>query len=523
MATKQTTGKESKSNTAGTGQGIFGGFLSMIFGKKDPEAEKKRKLKAIAKQISKTHYHFCRGSEVQPSFAKYVYDIYKVISPLQATFQNMNNEKALQRYVVNFLLSQNQRNIMEEVSEENIIAKSREMPLAQLSNLVNERLQSFETEFTAEKIAQMEMLYKQLMDFKDFVLFDYFFMLRKFDTSLREKNFSDAPHFNKIEGEYIADALKDFTALCAVISQSPDWGMLMKLFKDMKGTTPIAPNVWKKVVTRVQQIYQSTVLDMMCALITENPDYITVIKDSTVHLVDPFVDKFKEDTTAVIKQLEAQVKTGKVNDLLGKLFGSTELDYMKNYTNEASAAMTKKNLDAYLYCDAANYLKAFLIEFVKKDIREYCELVLVRGKWTSNALSIPMSDAYNDLLAESDKVTKFDGDLAEDAPVGMKFKTYLPRAGHDKEAINVLNRIISDANEQAKRCIMDSTKNLITIGKTIKSLIEDEQKKTRDIVTNWKEIEHAAEQPMSELGTEVYKKIYLFVTLMQTCVGGGGQ
>lgn len=532
MATKQAVRKSTKGggnggvsrsgprgSTASNGGGIAG-FFSMLFGKKDPDAERKRRLRMIAKQISKTRYHFYKSGEVLAAFAKYVHDIYKVVAPVQATFQAMNNEKALQRYVIHFLMSDNQQKIMDEVSEENIVAKSKETPLKELSAFVKSRLEAFETEFTSERVAQMEMLYKQLMDFKDFVLFDYFFMLRKFDPTLKERDFGIPPHFGKCNGEYIADALKEFAALCATISQAVEWNTLMKLLKEMKGVSPIAPAVWKRVASRVQQLNESTVLDMMIALITGNPDYITVVKDSTVHIADPYIDKFKGDTNAVIKQLEENVKSGKVNDILSKLFGSLELDYMKNYTKEAAAAIAKRNLDTYLYCDAANYLKAFLLEFVKKDIREYCELVLVRGKWTSNTLAAPMSDAYNELLAESDKITKFDANLAEDAPVGMKFKTYLPRAGHDKEAINVLNRITSDANEQVKEFIVESTRDLITIGKTIKSLLEDDQKKTHEMVMNWSEIERAAERPMREMGTEVYKRIYLFVTLMQTCVGG---
>ena len=59
------------------------------------------------------------------------------------------------------------------------------------------------------------------------------------------------------------------------------------------------------------------------------------------------------------------------------------------------------------------------------------------------------------------------------------------------------------------------------MGKTIKALIEDENKKSPEMIINWKEIEHFADHPPRELGIEVYKKIYLFATLMQTCMVNG--
>ena len=163
-----------------------------------------------------------------------------------------------------------------------------------------------------------------------------------------------------------------------------------------------------------------------------------------------------------------------------------------------------------------NYLKGFLLEFVKKNIREYSELILIRGKWTSAQLSSPMSNAYNDLLAASDAISAFDQNIAEEGAVGIKIKTLLPRVQHDTDSAGVINRLVTDANEQAKSFIVDSTRNLITVGKTVKSLLEDETKKSPEMIINWKEIEHYADHPPKDLGIEVYKKIYLFVTLMQT-------
>jgi hypothetical protein len=502
------------------GGGFFQNLFASIFGSKDPEAEKKRRLRAIAKDLSKSHYHFYKAgsNEVLPAFAKLIYEIYKAVTPVQVMFQNVQNENAFKRSVIEYTLSDNQRKIEEELTEEAILVKSKTVPVNQLVQHVKESLDAFEGEFGTDRINTAEQLYKDILAFKDFCMYDFYFMLKKFDSTLVEKQFTAAPRFDKINGEYIADDLKDFITVSWNITKDTDWTPLMKMLKEMKGVEPVSPGVWKKIVVKLQAIRKAEIFEMMIQLITENPDYKPAIAGAPGNIVEPFLDKFKLEAAAALHKLESAEKSSRVNDLLTKLFGTTVVLYLKNYTEQSSTNLEKKRLRGYLYYEPLNYLKGFLLEFVKKNIREYSELILIRGKWTSSQLSSPMSNAYNDLLAVSDAISAFDQSISEDGAVGIKIKTLLTRIQHDTDSVGVINRLVTDANEQAKTFIIDSTRNLITVGKTVKSLLEDETKKSPEMIINWKEIEHYADHPPKELGIEVYKKIFLFVTLMQTCM-----
>ena len=120
-----------------------------------------------------------------------------------------------------------------------------------------------------------------------------------------------------------------------------------------------------------------------------------------------------------------------------------------------------------------------------------------------------------ELLKISDEITAFDSDLSEDGASGLKIKNLLPKTAHDPGAENIINRVISDSNEQARGYLVTSAQDLITIGKTLKSLIEDYSKQKAEIVQNWRELERFLDHPMKEFSVGIYKKIYLFVQLMQ--------
>ena len=500
-------------------------ILASILGSDDPEYEKKRQLKAIAKRLSKSHYRFYKAGsgEVLPGFAKLLYEIYKAVSPAQLLFQNTKNQNAMKVAIIEYFLSDNQRKIEEELTQEAIAEKSKTMPLRQFSAYVQQRLQAFIDEFTLDRTTMIEQRYKELICFKDFCSYDYYFTLKKFNASLAERDFSIPPQFEKTDGKYLADDIKDFTTLMWNITGNIDWAPMIKMLKDIRGVEPVPIGVWKKIVTKMQHIQATGVFDMTVQLITQDPDYTPLLNDVTANIVEPFITKFKLETTAAIKKLESAATSGKVNDLLVKLFNTASVSYLKNYIAENSSTLEKKKLNGYLYCDALNYVKGFLIEFVKKDIREYCDLVLVRGAWVSTPVSMPMSNAYNDLLSASEAITSFDNGLAEDGEVGIKIKTLLPRTQHAPDAAAIINRLVGESNEQAKTYIVKSTRNLVAIGKMIKWLIEDEKKKSPEVITNWREIERASDKPPYEIGAAVYQKIYVFATLMQTCMGGAAQ
>ena len=144
------------------------------------------------------------------------------------------------------------------------------------------------------------------------------------------------------------------------------------------------------------------------------------------------------------------------------------------------------------------------------------DILLIRGKWATPTLSKPMSDAYNKLLEISNQVIEFDDSLAEDVDIGLKLKTMLPRTDRDKDIANICHTIIHDANKEAGSFITTALNCYIIYAKNIKTLLEDSLKQTRsELIINWDELKRYAEHDVKPMCVAVYKKIYLFVSLMQ--------
>ena len=500
------------------GENILLRFIHSVFGGGDPEADKRRLLKNIAKDLSRSKFKFYKYSsnEVLPAFGKMFYEIYKTISPAQIMFQAIQNPNAYKNQVVDYSLNEKQKALIEELSEESIVSLSKTMSFKELNAKIQKDTQTFMSEFDGDRINQIDALYSQMMAFKAFCSFDYYFLLKKFSAGLKERDFNTTPKFETITAQYIADDLKDFIAMAWALPFDSDWSELFNLFKTYKTVEPVPLPAWKKIVSRLRQIKESRTIEMIIQLITKDPIYMCDVEELHDHVIDAYLDKMRTQSTNTLKKLQTERKNSQIDGLLQQIFVTTSVLRLKNYTAQASANLERKNVGSFQYCSPLSYLKAFLVDYVKKDVREYCDLVLIRGQWVSNSLSTEMSNAYHGLLEISDKITELDTSLADDGAIGSKIKTLMPRVGHDHESANIIKTKVKDANDLARAYMKEAAQELVVVAKNTKALLEDYAKPHGELIINWKELERSSEHPIKDLGVEVYKKIYTFVQLMKS-------
>lgn len=513
----ETHNKDSESTTEPKGN-FFQNLFSSLFGGGGPDAERKRKLKNIAKTFSKCKYHnFYKtgAAEATGTFGKLMYDIYKATSQAQVYFKSAQNPGIFKSQIINYSLSDKQLALMEHFDEQKIIEVSKKVPIEKIHSQLDDELQTFSNEFDGTRVAKTENLYKALSLFRDFVCFDYYVIIRKYDGSFQEFSFQNPPKLEKINAEYILDDLKDFISVSyAITDENIIWNDLFEMFKKTQGKEFLSLSNWKKIIAKIKSIQSSHVFDMMVKLISQDPSATVNIVTKSESIVEPFIDKIQSEVYTTISQIEAQQKDTKTNNLCMQIFGSEIPQSLLYYVPGYNSLLEKKNLDLLEYPEALNYLKVFILDFVKKDIREFYDVVVIRGQWDAT-LSAPTSNAYQELLKISDLIIMFDEEFSEEGPSGLKIKTLLPKTAHDSGAESIINRVVSDTNEQARNYLITSTQALITIGKTIKQLVEDYSQPKPALVMNWKELEKFIDAPMKEFMVNIYKKIYLFVQLMQ--------
>jgi hypothetical protein len=502
---------------------VFMSFFDTIFslfgGDKSPEAGMKRFLKQTVRDIAQNKYsrfYNPKSESAAPPLGKFFFDVYRIVSPAQVFLQNAAKSDQLKNMVIESFLEKKHLALLARLTKEAIAERAKTIPVKDLTKQLREELSSLTGIFDNARISDVDGCYNVILGFIQFAAFDFYFLLKKFDASLEERNFSRPPKLEPIRAEYITEDIKDFLEAAGAVDPGQDWKTAFKVLKTYKGGMDVINgDHWGKLLNLVRDIRRSGILELIVRHVEKNPSWQSSPRIPGEHIVDPYLEAKKAAVEEIIRKIQNDKRTAQLDQLVKIVFGSADVIRLKYYTEKNGEIYVKKNLGGFILAAGLNYLKAFLLDYVKKDIRELCDLFLIRGQWTSNLLSQQLSDGYHEIMAVSEEILSFDEALADNGENGSRLKASLVKADRDKGQAKYVGIILKSVNGEAQQMINRSANALIVIGRNFKNILEDYVKNPHDLLINWKELESASESPLPQRITAVYKKLYSFVQIMR--------
>jgi len=492
-------------------------LLAVFSGGSGGEREKKRLLKLLVKQLKSQRFRFYKpnGEEAQPALAKLVYQTYKLTNSARLLLQNATESGALKTIIIESFLNNEQREILEEISEQGIRSRAEQGNVQEIAENLKDQMVAYFSAFDSETVRRINAVYNCFLAFLNVINFDYYFFLKKFDSNLPEGDFLYKPRFEAIPGNYIIDDLKDFIECISNLDGNGQWEKLIDVLEQYKGQSVINRQGWQKNLKTLTVVKQSNILLLIARHIEKNP-YLQIkssIPDEKI--VQPYLAKMKTQTELTIQKIQQEKRNTKKEKLAMAVFGTTAVSRLKYYTEKTNTQFSKKMIGGFTYVEPLNYLKAFLLDYVKKDVKEVVDILLIRGKWSMNTHSQQLSEPFHSLLELSLKIIELDESLAEDGEIGSRMKVFLASANRDQAGLSQLRKMIKQVNGSAKSIIQGSGTSLVSVGKQIKGAIEDYSSPHRELIINWKELDSGAGGAIKPMMAEVYKKIYYFIQLIQ--------
>ena len=377
--------------------------------------------------------------------------------------------------------------------------------------------------FDGETSKKIDSAYNAILEFIHFINFDYYFLLKKFDSGLPERSFAYRPKFETINGEYVVDDLQDFLEVFTPLDLEADWTRIFSALKEYRKTDIVQVETWSKLAPAANEVKKSGVLDQVVRHLKKEPYWECKPRYPNERIIEPFLQKLKTQGETIVQRIIQERRNTKIDEVANAIFGTTVVLRLKNYTEKANVIFAKKMLGGYTQATALNYLKAYLMDHFKKDIRELVDLLIVRGQWSTNLQSQQLSDCYHAILDVSDRIIAFDDDLADENDVGTRLRAGLAKAVRDKDAMKYLRTTLKDITDKATAMIGKAAVNLIGVGRQLKALIDDQARPHHELLINWKEVESQSPKPLKAWLVETYKKIYYIVQLLQFFVKEEGK
>jgi hypothetical protein len=505
---------------SGKKEGLLHQVFSFLLESTDPEREKKRLLKDIARTLkrSKPRRYNPKTESVEPALARLFFEFYRTLGPAQRLLSHADSSKLLKNILIEKFYNREQLALKERLSEESLKQRVTESSPQQLDAEVTEELKAFFAFFDGAVTQEINSTYHDLTALIDLANFDYYFLLKKFDSRLQEGVFDFSPHFEAINALYVEEELKEFLDLFAALDPAADYPRLLSILTEYRGVEMIQAAHWKRLLHLIRQLKKSDELLLILRFISGKPTYRPRPPKHKDTILEPYLANFKMQTELTVQKFNQEKTKRKIDELVEKVFGSPPQIHLDWYTEKANIAFSKKMLAGYIHILPLGYLKAFLLNFVKKDLRKLVDLLVITGKWKDSNQTQILSEEYHQLLGISDEILEFDESLKEDGAYGRKIQGVILKADKNQQALSQLRFLLKKINEQAQGMIVRSSQHFVVLGKLLKQLIEEPRPDKPVLIMNWRELENKAGKSAKQLVVPVYNQIYYFVRLLGTLV-----
>lgn len=504
-----------------------GNFLSRLlrsfFSRNSPEYIKKKKLKRIARNISRTKFSkWYKNKELTPECAFFFFEIYKTVGPARALLENANSSNVLKFLTIETGLSNEQLKLLQSLTESAILSEQNQTDFESLELKTQQRLSRFIASFDDVQKERANQLYHQVRGFVSLSLFDYYYFLKQFDGNLKELNFINKPNFKKINAIAVLDQLHDFLEVLMNLPLDSNWQEVFKIIEKYKGIKPVNFGEWKKTYDRLRSLHNSLVLENIIKHTSENPDAKFTMLVPVADIASEYKRKVINEAEKALSIVLKSQKNRKVDILVKQVFNVQVPPSATKYYIAKNPLFADTKYKGFIYGSALSYLKSFLIEYFKTELREISNVFLVRATWENPANVKAYSESYHELLEMVDRIIEFDEELKEGEREAMKLKAAISRAQRDISAENFIRRRLNDLNKTAYVMVISSCKLLITIAKLFKLIIEDFHRPRRTLLQNWREVEQNCPKPADKWLSVAYKKIHAFVVLEQLLISQKG-
>jgi len=482
--------------------------------------EKQNMLRGIAKELNQNKYvKFCRvrSEEVDPSFSSLLFSIYKTIYPIKEFYKDEKRLAKLKSLVVESCIDNNIKETIHQLNPAILDAKAKTTTPEALINDIQAKVEMLVSQFNMDRINTVNHRYELAGLLGMFVNFNFAGFFKKFDPHFADGSFLIEPKFPAIKTILVIDQIGDFLSVTQSLKPEDDWVSLLSLLKACEGHDLVIPEQFTAMIKTIREIHASKILELMVQYTLRNP--VWQYKNTIIHetIGEEWLAVNKAEAQAYIAKINNAKKNSQIKALTNEIFESSDLIRLENYIVQISETYRRKRVDYFLYAEGLGYLKAFLDDYVDKEIKEVCDILLIRGQWTNNLMSREMSEALHSLIDLIEIITRLDAELSEDGPDGSRLRAALLRLDRDPTQARYINSIVGKVNDQAQEIINDAAQALIVIGKHMKNLIEDIKKKHPELLINWRELNFASKEPLAQRMVTDYKRINYFIQLLHLC------
>ncbi|MCR5605427.1 MAG: hypothetical protein K6F69_01240, partial [Treponema sp.] len=437
-------------------------IIDMILGRNKDSPETRKQFSAIAKNLSKTKYngyYHPLTSKLMPPCASFLFYIYKNIYPLQKFFNERFFVDKSAHHIIDAFMSDEQVGLKNEFDENIIREKSKTEKYQDFSIKIKKLINDFKMSFDKDKYREINSVYNALILLRQFCVYDYYFILKKFCPDIKEGSFSGNPRFSKVWGAYIAEPLANFDSVAKGLLRVPfeDWASAIGFINKINGEEIISVEKWNTLVYKINDIEKYSIFENICKLINKDLSFSVRASYSETDIVTSYVNDISRKVFEILNVIKQEQQRYFIATELKKLFPKGFEQPLKYYLSEMDIRLEAKKLPVFKYSEALSYLQAFILSYVNGDISSIASKINVYGSVINRDFVIQLLNTCSYLGTNiSEQIVAFDGKLAPKMPLGYKLSNFLSQATSSEQDTVTIRAQVDLINANALSILNDS-------------------------------------------------------------------
>jgi hypothetical protein len=428
----------------------FENLFKLLFGS-DKAIRRNRMVTALVKDINGSRFkHFYRvfGSEVTPQLAAYFFELYKACAHPQITIKHADGTAELKKAVLGHFLDDDAWKLIKKLDNECLdgIFKSdgKKALLKHLENTIN----TLREKLNGTLRANVDRCYKNICSFIWFINFDYYALLKEFNTKLNEYSFHDNQRFARIKARRITENIKDFLAIAEGINFGSDWETAFAVLNKFKPAAGISVEYWKQAFDQLKDILSSTILLLIVRHATEDPEWKNKIIIPREIIAGPFLNRITDNARKRASDTINNEKSNKTNGITFSLFGSEyDMSMARFYVEAHNEQYENIGIIGFTHTEAFNYSIVFLSLYFEK-IKDICDIFIIYGKWRNKEDMYGLSQTLYELNLLNDNLPAYDKTLSDTGERGYNLKRLEAALVRGRQARHNLSAYVDSINNE---------------------------------------------------------------------------
>jgi hypothetical protein len=468
-------------------------------------------LKDIKRNQNRKYFKPISG-ELDPAVGEFFYQIYKSVFQAGLLMKNAEKSEQIKQIIIEENMDKSLATLKAQLTHAQLVERAATRSIKELSVAVEQDLDAFNEDFNSKLIHRIDRYYNLMLVFTQFVMFDLYPIVKKFDIDMPEHNFEYTPHFKRIRAELVIEQMKNFLEVLHLIEQDYDWPTVIQLARQYRSNIEVIKiNEWNNLLSHIRHVENTGILTLIVRYADKNPTWQPKSQLPDHHIAESYRNLLKSQVSDSLERILKEKQTERMIALAEAIFGTADLpSRLLNYTDSEHQILIRGGLSGLIYMRPLNYVTSFMLDFYKTIAYELCNLFLIQGHWSSPELSRRFSDSFQEGLHVFEELLEFDTDL-----VGSKLVYINSFVTSNKK--NPAEVGLANLNGIAYELIEKFIKALDFMGDQFHALYKDMTTKTFEIIVSFEEIE--SDVPLDQRLELVSSKLTDMTQILNLSIG----